>query len=47
MIQEKRKRSDLAVPAWVSTEWRKGTASKDQMAGVLLEVNGNKDWCDF
>lgn len=47
MIQEKRKRSDLSVPAWVAAEWNKGTASKEQMAGVLLEVNGNKDWCDL
>ena len=42
MVQEKSKRTDLSVPAWVREQWEKGTQSKTQMATTLQEVNWDK-----
>ena len=43
MVQEKKKRSDLAVPKFVAEEWAKGTAAREQMADVLQNANWDKD----
>ena len=43
MVAPKRRRTDLAVPAWVSKEWNKGTEARDRMADVLQNANWNKD----
>jgi hypothetical protein len=42
MVAPKSKRTDLSVPAWVGTEWNKGTKEKEQMATTLQEVNFDK-----
>ena len=42
MVTPKSKRTDLAVPQWVATEWNKGTREKEQMATTLQEVNWDK-----
>lgn len=42
MVTPKSKRTDLSVPAWVATEWNKGTKEKEQMATTLQEVNFDK-----
>ena len=42
MIRVKKTRTDLAVPPFVKEEWDKGTASKDQLAELLQEVNWDK-----
>ena len=43
MIKPHKSRTDLEVPAFVKEEWEKGgSASKDQMASLLMEVNWDK-----
>jgi hypothetical protein len=44
MVTEKRKRTDLQVPAWLKSEWEKGTDQKEQMAECLQAVNWDKAW---
>ena len=44
MVTEKRTRTDLQVPAWLKTEWEKGTDQKEQMAECLQVVNWDKAW---
>ena len=39
---QKKKRTDLQVPAWVAKEWEKGTKEREQMAQILQDVNWNK-----
>ena len=41
MVAPKKKRNDLAVPAWVAERWNAGTVEKDEMAAILQDVN----WC--
>ncbi|CAK8998733.1 unnamed protein product, partial [Durusdinium trenchii] len=43
MIQTKKKRTDLSVPGFVKEQWEKGTASKDELAQLLIDVNWAKD----
>ncbi|CAK8986624.1 Uncharacterized protein SCF082_LOCUS635 [Durusdinium trenchii] len=43
MIQTKKKRTDLSVPGFVKEQWEKGTAAKDELAQLLIDVNWAKD----
>ncbi|CAE7259502.1 unnamed protein product [Symbiodinium sp. CCMP2592] len=43
MIRPKKRRTDLAVPAYVGERWNSGTAAKTEMEDLLLETNGDKD----
>lgn len=43
MVEPKKKRTDLAVPAFVASEWKKGTEARDAMAETLQAVNWDKD----
>ena len=43
MVQKKRKRLDLEVPACIREEWEKGPTSRNNLAELLLHFNGNKE----
>ena len=43
MIQTKKKRTDLSVPGFVKEQWEKGTAAKDELAQLLIDVNWAKE----
>ena len=43
MVTPKKRRGDLEVPPFVLKEWNKGSLSRDDMADLLLQHNGNKD----
>ena len=42
MVKPKSRRRDLEVPEWMKGAWEKG--NKNQIADLLLEKNGNKEW---
>ncbi|CAE7688745.1 unnamed protein product [Symbiodinium microadriaticum] len=43
MVTPKKRRGDLEVPPFVLKEWNKGSLSRDDMADLLLQHNGNKE----
>ena len=43
MVKPKKHRRDLEAPSFVKVQWEQGSGAKNQLADLLLEVNGDKD----
>ena len=43
MTRPKKKRTDLTAPKYVTDRWNSGTTARDEMADLLIHLNGDKD----